>query len=208
MIDTTVKVADKLVGEYDIIPNPWVEEVYDDDWNLIAVELHGHKNIRDGMCKYCSSLTSIIIPDSVTKIGSYAFSKCTSLMSITIPNGVTEIRNWAFSWCSGLTSITIPDGVTTLENYVFAGCSGLTSITIPNGVTSIGNTAFAKCTGLTSVIFKGTPTTISSTAFNGCTNLTDIKVPWAEGVVANAPWGATNATITYNYTADTNAEEE
>ena len=39
-----------------------------------------------------------------------------------------------------------------------------------------------------------------SSAFDGCTNLTDIKVPWAEGAVANAPWGATNATITYNYT--------
>lgn len=40
---------------------------------------------------------------------------------------------------------------------------------------------------------------IGNIIFNGCTNLTDIKVPWAEGEVAGAPWGATNATITYNY---------
>lgn len=42
--------------------------------------------------------------------------------------------------------------------------------------------------------------TIATDAFEGCTNLTAINVPWAEGAVANAPWGATNATINYNYT--------
>ena len=60
--------------------------------------------------------------------------------------------------------------------------------------------AFQNCTSFTSITFKSTPTTIASSAFNGCTNLTDIKVPWAEGAVSGAPWGATNATITYNYT--------
>ena len=44
--------------------------------------------------------------------------------------------------------------------------------------------------------------TIASTTFTSCANLTTINVPWAEaeGEVANAPWGATNATINYNYT--------
>ena len=49
--------------------------------------------------------------------------------------------------------------------------------------------------------FQGTPETISKTAFRYCDNLTTINVPWAEGAVANAPWGATNATINYNYVA-------
>lgn len=60
--------------------------------------------------------------------------------------------------------------------------------------------AFMNCTGLTEITFKGTPSRIDSTAFNGCTNLKTINVPWSEGAVANAPWGATNATINYNYT--------
>ena len=55
--------------------------------------------------------------------------------------------------------------------------------------------AFYNCTGLTSVTFKGTLSQISNTAFKNCTNLTNIYVPWAEGAVAGAPWGATNATI-------------
>jgi hypothetical protein len=46
--------------------------------------------------------------------------------------------------------------------------------------------------------FKGTPTNIATDAFYNCRNLLDIYVPWAEGEVANAPWGATNATIHYN----------
>lgn len=46
---------------------------------------------------------------------------------------------------------------------------------------------------------KGTPTNLTSEAFKNCTNITTINVPWSEGAVANAPWGATNATINYDY---------
>jgi hypothetical protein len=73
---------------------------------------------------------------------------------------------------------------------------------LPESITSIVSGAFNKCTGLTSITFKGTPTSISNTAFQNCTNLTTINVPWAEGAVASAPWGATNATINYNYTEE------
>ena len=91
-------------------------------------------------------------------------------------------------------------GYTKVRDYAFANCTNLALTSLPEGLTSIGNGAFVGCTSLTSITFKGTPTTIAANAFNSCTNLTDIKVPWAEGAVANAPWGATNATITYNYT--------
>ena len=91
-------------------------------------------------------------------------------------------------------------GYTKIRSYLFAGCSSLALTSLPDGLTSIGEGAFGGCTNLTSITFKGTPTTIYPNAFVDCTNLTDIKVPWAEGAVSGAPWGATNATITYNYT--------
>jgi hypothetical protein len=54
-------------------------------------------------------------------------------------------------------------------------------------------------------MFLGTPTgTIGASTFQYCEGITDIYVPWSEGAVANAPWGATNATIHYNTIYDEN----
>ena len=78
----------------------------------------------------------------MTSIGDGAFEYCSNLTSITIPSSVTSIGGSAFKYCSSLTSITIPSSVTSIENYAFYGCESLTSITIPDGVTSIGDEAF------------------------------------------------------------------
>ena len=93
----------------------------------------------------CSGLTSITIPNSVTRIGNNAFRGCSGLTSITIPNSVTSIGSYAFAYCSGLTSVTIPNSVTGIGSYAFYHCSGLTSITIPNSVTSIEKYTFYDC---------------------------------------------------------------
>lgn len=99
----------------------------------------------------CRGLTSVIIPNSVTSIGSNAFSDCSGLISIIIPNSVTYIGSYAFEGCSGLTSITIPSSVTSIGNYAFEGCSGLTSITIGSNISKIYSTAFASCPELNDV---------------------------------------------------------
>ena len=92
-----------------------------------------------------------IIPNSVTSIGSTAFSGCTGLTSVTIPNSVTSIGDYAFERCTGLTSVTIPNSVTSIGRYAFCGCSSLSSVTIGYSVTSIGDYAFYNCTGLASI---------------------------------------------------------
>jgi hypothetical protein len=103
---------------------------------------------------YCSSLTSITIPQGVTSIGYRAFEGCSSLTSITIPQGVTSIGRYAFHDCSSLNSITIPESVTSIESYAFYGCSSLTSITIPESVTSIESYAFYGCDSLRIIIWN------------------------------------------------------
>ncbi|MGN1060563.1 MAG: leucine-rich repeat domain-containing protein, partial [Candidatus Coproplasma sp.] len=95
-----------------------------------------------------TSITSVIIPDSVESIGDYAFFSCRGLTSITIPDSVTSIGYSAFFGCSGLTSITIPDSVTSIGGYVFNYCSSLTNVTIGNSLTSIDKNAFSGCNNL------------------------------------------------------------
>ena len=124
-----------------------------------------------------TEITDLVIPNSVTSIGDYAFSRCTGLTSVTIPNSVTSIGNYAFSGCSGLTSVTITNSVTSIGDHAFNGCSGLTSVTIPNSVTSIGNCAFYGCSGLTSVTITNSVTSIGTDAFSRCSSLTSFTIP-------------------------------
>ena len=83
-------------------------------------------------CKYCgcSNLTSITIPNSVTRIASSVFCGCERLRSITIPNSVTSIGRGTFQGCKRLTSITIPESVTSIGDEAFYDCTYLTSVTI------------------------------------------------------------------------------
>ena len=134
-------------------------------------------SIGEKAFKYCSSLTSITIPNSVTSIGESAFSGCSTLTSITIPNSVTSIGSSAFENCSSLTSITIPNSVTSIGDYTFRSCSALTSITIPNSVTSIGQEAFGRCSSLTSITIPNSVTSIGEEAFRYCSALTSITIP-------------------------------
>ena len=95
-------------------------------------------------------------------------------------------------------SFNIPDGVTEIKSYLFYNCTALTSVTIPDSVTDIYNSAFKNCTSLTSITIPNSVTYIGYRAFEGCTNLTSITVEGkSEGEIKGAPWGATNATVTW-----------
>lgn len=146
-----------------------------------------------------TAVSNVIIPDSVTTIGEYAFSGCFALKTITIPNSVTTIGNSAFSYstlasvtipnsvttigecafnnCKSLTSVTIPNSVTTIEDGAFASCESLTSVTIPNSVTTIDHSAFFNCSSLKSITIPNGVTYIGPKAFEGCTSLTSVKIP-------------------------------
>ena len=140
-------------------------------WYLTSIAIpNGVTRIGYATFRY-TSLTSIIIPDGVTTIGKESFSYCTKLTSVTLPNSVTSIGSDAFLYCNHLTSITIPKGVTRIEEGTFAICGNLTSITIPNSVTSIGRIAFA-LTALPSIIIPSSVTSIGEEAFYRCTSLT------------------------------------
>ena len=161
---------------------PYVEETYINNADLRTAKLVGYTFVRDNMFKYCKNLGSVYLPNSVTWIGASSFYECSNFTAITFPSNLDTIKRYAF-----------------YNNY-------LKNLTFPSSLTTLDDGAFCNCTHLISVTFEGTPTTIYNTVFKSCTNLATINVPWAEGAVANAPWGATNATINYNYTGGSDAE--
>ncbi len=129
--------------------------------------------------------TSYAIPNSVTSIDWYAFSRCSSLTSITIPNSVTSIGDYAFLGCKGLTSIAIPSSVTSIGESAFLGCKGLTSITIPDSVTSIGDHAFNRCGSLKDVYYSGTQEQWKKISIgNGNGSLTNAKIHYGSSAPA------------------------
>lgn len=123
----------------------------------------------------CKTLTSVVIPNSVTTIGR-AFSECESLTSVIIPNSVTIIEKNAFAHCRSLTDVKIPDKLTSIEEYTFYNCRSLKEFTIPNTVTNIGNYAFYQCLELTSITIPNNVTSIGNSAFGCCSSLTSIVV--------------------------------
>ncbi len=134
-------------------------------------------------------ITNLIIPDSVTSIGNYAFCNCTPLTSsITIPNSVTSIGEYAFrkcsinrinfvgsieDWCNKTWS---PGSVSSNYQLKFNGIVQK-NITIPNSIISLKNEVFYGCNSLTSVTIPNSVTSIGSEAFYECIGLTSIEIP-------------------------------
>ena len=99
-------------------------------------------------------------------IGEYAFAYCSGLTSLAIPSSVSSIGRAAFYKCSGLTSLSISSGVTMIGEYAFAYCSGLTSLSIPSSVTSIGEEAFANESLKSMYVYWNIPVPISVDVFD------------------------------------------
>ena len=168
------RVAFEGTGIYNDESN-WENDVlYIDNCLIRAREtITGTYNIKEntrmiggGAFWLCTSLESIIIPESVTNIGEFTFVGCESITSIALPNRITSIGLSTFNQCSSLNSVTIPNSVTSIGESAFRACSSLTSITIPNSVTSIGHTAFYNCSSLDTIYVEATtPPTIESNTF-------------------------------------------
>ena len=156
----------------------------------------------------CPSLKNVTIPDTVTELGATsehgtggAFSGCSSLEHIEIPGSITVLYGGTLSGCSSLRDVTLNEGLLEIQGGAFNGSKSIEDITLPASIQSLTSGAFASMAGLKTVRFKGTPQSISDIAFP-VDQAINIYAPWSEGEVANAPWGAKNATIHYNYTGE------
>ena len=123
------------------------------------------------------NIHSVTIPQSVTSIGDYAFSRCEKMDSLTINDAATSIGSWAFDECYKLTTLSLGKNITTIGDYAFLDCHKLDNVTIPQSVTSIGKSAFYRCYALTTLSLGENIEKIGSYAFAECGHLTNVTIP-------------------------------
>ena len=171
--------------------NPYLVLVKAKNRNITSCEINAStKTITDYAFEYCSSLSSVTIPDSVTSIGSSAFKDCSSLTTFNVGANnenysssddgkilYNKDKTQIIAYPSATGNITIPDGVTEIKESEFAGSESLTSIVIPDSVTKIGDSAFRDCSSLVSVTMGNDVKEIDWSAFSGCSCLTSITIP-------------------------------
>lgn len=161
---------------------------------LKRVEIIGSAAIAANSFVGVTSITDLIIGDSVVSIGNNAFSGCTSIKNATVGSSVETIGNGAFFGCASLETLTLPfidelkyiydanalktvilTSATTVGGSAFKG-SGVENIILNEGITNIGSQAFADCTQIKEIIIPASVTKIYSMAFSGCSALTSITV--------------------------------
>lgn len=137
------------------------------DGNTYAVT-----SIGEAAFHWCSGLTSIVLPETITHIYCSAFSGCTGLTSFRIPSKVRIIYDAIFSFCDNLRTVYFDADsclyMGTSENTAFEYCDSLSTVVVGGNVKCIPNRAFKDCHRLDSVLLlPQTPPVLGNNAFAG-----------------------------------------
>lgn len=134
-------------------------------------------------------LTSVVVPNSVTRIYSYAFYGCINLRTVTAPSNIT-LGSYAFANCDKLSNYNKKSKVTSNSNtvanadeatgsigaFAFENCVNLQSIDV-SGAAAIGEGAFSGCISLSDIELSSSLTCVEDSTFYNCTDLTEISIP-------------------------------
>ena len=150
----------------------------------------GTRIIANSAFSGCQKLNSIVLPNSLERIGVFAFYMCKKLKNINIGSNVSKIDSYAFYFCDNLCEINVSydneyfssqDGVLfnkdKTELLQYPNAKENTSYTIPNFVKIIGQDAFSHCSNLTDITIPDGVVEIKYQAFHYCEGLTSIEIP-------------------------------
>lgn len=178
----------KKVGIYSA-NNDGSRSAFITNFDTLALAIDYLNNNSSGMyCLSCGDTTEESMP---------AIQMKTALYGLFLSGSSMALNTAAFAGNSNLRYISIGIGVQTIPISCFASCQSLTNVYIGKNVDVISDNAFAGCTALQNMTIPANVEQISTSAFNGCFGLTSIIVNKPEGSISGAPWGATNATVTW-----------
>ncbi len=144
------------VNPYEIIDG----ELTSSDGNLLLMDKNG----------------TLIIPDSVTKIGEGAFANVSGLKTIIIPGTVKEISERAFAYNQTLERVVLEEGIEIIKENCFQNCYNLKEINLPNSLKYIGGQAFYYCTSLKEITLPPNIEKLESWTFGGNKKLEQINL--------------------------------
>ena len=113
----------------------------------------------------CTSLTSVSLPASLTKVPASMFSGCTSLKSVSAAGAIDSIGDSAFRDCSSLTDIDFQGTLTSIGSSAFQGCASLERVPDLSSVTTMGSSVFQECKKLRASVNLSSLESIPSYAF-------------------------------------------
>ena len=182
LTEITIPSSVKAIGEEAFKECTGLRRFRVDAGNPVYASENGLLLSKDKKILVCGINGNVIIPNTVTVIGSHAFDGCEGwdgscpLRSVKIPDSVIEIGESAFEDCKGLKDIAIPNSVTKICDKAFAGCRGLNKVKIGSGVRSIGKEAFSWCKNLTGVTIPDSVIDIDKSAFERCEKLASVRI--------------------------------
>ncbi|WP_087064314.1 leucine-rich repeat protein [Intestinibacillus massiliensis] len=138
-----------------------------------------------------TTLTKVSFPNSILKIGTYAFIQCTGLSDFVLPEGLTTIDDAAFGQCTNFKNVTVPGSVTSLGSHIFSGCTGLEQVFFSNSGSTRNLTlkqTFLDCTNLRAVSLCDGITSITTNAFKNCTSLKTLNLPASVNSITDSPF--------------------
>ena len=153
-------------------------------------------NIPNTVTKLCSAafeqcgMTEITVPASVTEMEASPFSNCANLTTAVINANVSTLSQNFFYYCTALTDVTLGSGITAFESGVFNSCSALESVVLPDTLTEIPENTFYYCTSLNNVVIPESVTVIGSSAFYGCSALTGLEIPEGVTVIGSSAFNS------------------
>ena len=162
---------------------PWGEEFYYETYlvtykykPLIEGDTYTTKEIGSNVFYNNRKVKKVTLPNSLEKIGSYAFQNST-ITEIEIPDSVTTIEYGAFCDCNDLRTVKMSNNLKYIESSTFQNCYNLQSITLPEKLERIGTNAFGWCQRLYTIALPEGLQRIESQAFYCCQQLQTINIP-------------------------------